>query len=166
MQRNSVTVLVNSAFRDKAVHPNPNRFTVNLPVHLRDVRGVTVKDFYTYSNEAEYLIIVVKQFAGSILTNPEESQWRIPSNAIHISDTLCRTSVGRDIKYVSNSVTRACFDVPIGVLKQMDIEVYGRPYPGHVVLAAPTPIQLFPFTVPGHEWAAVFEFDCTYGISS
>ena len=160
-----VSVLINSAFRDKTIFLNPNRFTVNLPTQLRNVTGVTVKNFFAYQNEAEYLIIVVKQFTGSKLTSPVESTWQIPSNAIHISETLCRELVGRDIKYLSNSTMRVCFETPIGVLKQMDIEVYGRYSVGHVVLGTPTPLVLFPFTVPDHEWAGIFEFDCDPGFT-
>lgn len=163
--KGKVSVLINSAFRDKTVFPNPNRFTINLPRHLRNVTGVLVKNLFMYANEAEYVIIVVKQFTGSKLTSPVESTWRIPSNAINVTEALAREQVGRDVKYLSNSTMRVCFDTPIGVLKQMDIEVYGRYSVGHIVLAAPTPLVLFPFTVPGHEWSGIFEFECDPGFT-
>jgi hypothetical protein len=164
-RRGHFEVLVNSAFRDKTVFPNPNRFTVTLPVVLRDVRGVIVKNFYMYGNEAEYVVLLVKQFKCSVLSSPVESQWQLPTDAIHISETSARETVGRGMKYLNSSVADFCFDTPIGSLKQLDIEVYGRLNVGHVLLAAPTPMQLFPFTVPDHEWAALLDFDCHPGFA-
>lgn len=159
-------ILVNSAYRDKVAFPSPNRFTVELPSYLKNVTGVWVRDFFTYNNEAEYLIIVVRQAKCSRLISPVESPWKMPSMAVVVVDTLAHDTgnvVGCRPKYVYNSTSRACHDNPSGVIKQLDIEVYGRVSTGHVVLAAPVPITLFPFTVPGTEWAAVFDFECEMG---
>lgn len=159
-------ILVNSAYREKVVFPNPNRFTIELPNNLKNVTGLWIRDFFTYQNEAEYLIIVVRQLKCSKMISPDESPWQIPSSAIFEVETLSKDTgniVGGRPKYVNNSTMKVCFDNPIGVVKQLDIEVYGRVSTGHVPLIAPVPIILFPFTVPDHEWSAIFDFECELG---
>lgn len=161
-------VCVNSAFRDKTVFPNPNKFTIVLPKILKNVRSVRVRNFYCYSNEAEYLFVVLKQFNSYNLTSPVEGVWKIPSNVVSVVETLANRTLsdadggntGR--RYMFSETDLLLYEkTSVGNIKQLDIEIYGRQIPDSaIILSEPTPITLFPFTVPGHEWSAVFDFEC------
>jgi hypothetical protein len=127
------------------------------------VKSAKIRDFFTYPNVAEYLLLYIRQLKGSILSNVVESAaTQYPAWTVHFEDTLAKETLHRTVRHTRNTASEFCIDIDIPTLTQLDIEVWGRVNVPHAVpLAAPMPLELFPFDKTGGEWACVIDFEHT-----